>query len=136
MRKVLGLFLVITFCGSVAFAQEGKKAQSGKKEGKQRTEQAMSQRSDRMITDLNLDDKQAAEFKQINEKYRKQLQQDRDAMKAERQADREKQQAKMKELNEQRNTDMKKIMTDEQYKQYLDKQQQAQKRMQEGRRGK
>ena len=78
-----------------------------------------SARCEKMIADLKLDEKQAVEFRKLQKEYMEKAQKEREAMKAER----EKQREKMLAMREDKNAQMKKILTEEQYKQYLEKQQ-------------
>ena len=71
-----------------------------------------------MIADLKLDEKQAADFRKVEAEFR-------DKMKAERKQadlDRRKMREKMMSLRDDRDAEMKKILTEDQYKQYLEKQ--------------
>ena len=63
MKKVIGLFLVILISSATVFAQ------SGNRQGKKGDP---SQRSEKMIEELKLDDKQAAEFrKDVDDRNKK-----------------------------------------------------------------
>lgn len=69
-----------------------------------------------MIADLKLDEKQAADFRKVEAEFR-------DKMKAERKQadlDRRKMREKMMSLRDDRDAEMKKILTEDQYKQYLE----------------
>ena len=94
MKKVIGLCLVVLLSSTSVFARENRRMDKRKMDP--------SARCEKMIADLKLDEKQAVE-----------------AMKAER----EKQREKMLAMREDKNAQMKKILTEEQYKQYLEKQQ-------------
>lgn len=77
-----------------------------------------AQRCEKMIADLKLDEKQAADFRKVEAEFR-------DKMKAERKQadwDRRKMREKMMSLRDDRDAEMKKILTEDQYKQYLEKQ--------------
>ena len=103
MKKVIGLCLVVLLSSTSVFARENRRMDKRKMDP--------SARCEKMIADLKLDEKQAVEFRK--------LQKEREAMKAER----EKQREKMLAMREDKNAQMKKILTEEQYKQYLEKQQ-------------
>lgn len=111
MKKVIGLCLVVVLGSTSMFARDNKR--------EERKRVDPSERCERMITDLKLDEKQAAEFRKVQKDFMEKAQKEREAM----QAEREKQKAKMLAMREDNNAQMKKILTDEQYKQYLDKQQ-------------
>lgn len=111
MKKVIGLCLVVLLGTTSMFARDNRRGEQKKVDPAARCE--------RMITDLKLDDKQAAEFRKVQQEFATQAQKEREAMSA----DREQRREKMKTLREEQNVQVKKILTDEQYKQYLDKQQ-------------
>ena len=111
MKKVIGLCLVVLLGTTSMFARDNRQREQKKVDPAARIE--------RMITDLKLDDKQAAEFRKVQQEFSAQAQKEREAMNA----DREQRREKMKTLREEQNAQVKKILTDEQYKQYLDKQQ-------------
>lgn len=111
MKKVIGLCLVVLLSSTSVFASGNRRMDKKKMDP--------SARCEKMITDLKLDEKQAVEFRKLQKEYMEKAQKEREAMKAER----EKQRAKMMAMREDRNAQMKKILTDEQYKQFLDKQQ-------------
>ena len=102
MKKVIGLCLVVLLSSTSVFARENRRMDKRK-----------------MIADLKLDEKQAVEFRKLQKEYMEKAQKEREAMKAER----EKQREKMLAMREDKNAQMKKILTEEQYKQYLEKQQ-------------
>ena len=71
-----------------------------------------------MIADLKLNEKQAVDFRKVEAEFR-------DKMKAERKqadSDRRKMREKMITMRNERDAEMKKILTEDQYKQYLEKQ--------------
>ena len=110
MKKVIGLCLVLLISSVSVFAQDGKR---GAKKGGD-----PAQRCEKMIADLKLDEKQAADFRKVEAEFR-------DKMKAERKQadlDRRKMREKMMSLRDDRDAEMKKILTEDQYKQYLEKQ--------------
>ena len=81
MKKVIGLFLVILISSTTVFAQ------SGNRQGKKGDP---SKRSEKMIEELKLDDKQAAEFRKIETEFRAQMEKEREAIKVDRSKMREK----------------------------------------------
>ncbi len=100
MKKVIGLCLVLLICSVSAFAQGGKR---GTKKGGD-----PAQRCERMIADLELDEKQAADFRKVEAEFR-------DKMKAERKqadSDRQKMREKMITMRNDRDAEMKKILTE------------------------
>lgn len=108
MKKVIGLCLVLLISSVSVFAQDGKR---GAKKGGD-----PAQRCEKMIADLKLDEKQAADFRKVEAEFR-------DKMKAERKQadlDRRKMREKMMSLRDDRDAEMKKILTEDQYKQYLE----------------
>ena len=110
MKKVIGLCLVLLISSVSVFAQGGKR--SAKKGGDP------AQRCEKMIADLKLDEKQAADFRKVEAEFR-------DKMEAERKqldSDRQKMREKMTAMRNDRDAEMKKILTEDQYKQYLEKQ--------------
>lgn len=111
MKKVIGLCLVILVSTTSVFARDNRQADKGKKD--------LSDRCEKMITDLGLDEKQAVEFRKLHKEYTEKSQKEREAIKAERTKHRE----KMSAIREDRNAQVKKLLTEEQYKQYLEKQQ-------------
>lgn len=112
MKKVIGLFLVILISSATVFAQNG---------NRQRKMGDPSQRSEKMIEELKLDDKQAAEFRKVEADFREKMNKEREAVKD----DREKMREKMITLYNEKEAQIKKILTDEQYKQYQEKQKKA-----------
>jgi Spy/CpxP family protein refolding chaperone len=105
MKKALGLVLVILLSSGAVYAQKAKV--DGKSGATPQTEQ--------MIKDLKLTDKQAADLKSLNEEFATKMKNDRESAKA----DRQKMRDNMKQMREDRNAKIKKILTDEQYQQYL-----------------
>lgn len=88
-------------------------------------------RCERLITRLQLDEKQAAEFRKQQQLFAQQAKQERDAM----QALREQHKQKMKALRDKQDAELKKLLTEEQYKQLKEKQPMPKKdRPNEGRR--
>lgn len=129
MKKVLGLFLVILFVsGSVLAQDKGNDKRS-------RKDRDPAERWEKAVEDLKLDDKQATEFKKIHEDYQKKMQADWEAKKADREAvraQREKQREEMLAMRNERNAEIKKILTDEQYQKYVEKQQQGNRQPKDG----
>ena len=123
MKKVIGLCLVLLISSVSVFAQGGKR---GAKKGGD-----PAQRCEKMIADLKLNEKQAADFRKVEAEFR-------DKMKAERKqadSDRQKMREKMTTMRNDRDAEMKKILTEDQYKQYLEKQRSQSPRKGHGRRG-
>lgn len=104
MKKALGLVLVILLSSGAVYAQKEKS--DGNTGASPRTEQ--------MIKDLKLDEKQASDFKKLNQEFATQMKKNRESAKADRQNMRE----NMHSMREDYNAKMKKILTDEQYQQY------------------
>ena len=99
MKKVIGLCLVVLLSSTSVFARENRRMDKRKMDPSARCE--------------------AVEFRKLQKEYMEKAQKEREAMKAER----EKQREKMLAMREDKNAQMKKILTEEQYKQYLEKQQ-------------
>ena len=104
MKKVIGLCLVVLLSSTSVFARENRRMDKRKMDP--------SARCEKMIADLKLDEKQAVEFRKLQKEYMEKAQKER-----------EKQREKMLAMREDKNAQMKKILTEEQYKQYLEKQQ-------------
>lgn len=111
MKKIIGLSLVMLVSSVSLFAQSAERSRRGTREIDP------EKRCERMISKLQLDEKQAADFKKLNEKYAQQMTKEREAMKAER----EKQQTKMLAMRDAHDKDVKKLLTEEQYKQYMER---------------
>ena len=109
MKKVIGLFLVILLCSTTAFAQGG---------NRQGNRVDPAKRSEKMIEALKLDDKQAAEFRKVEADFRAQMIKEREAAKD----DREKMREKMSTMISEKDAAIKKILTDDQYTLYKEKQ--------------
>ncbi|WP_293715697.1 hypothetical protein [uncultured Parabacteroides sp.] len=112
MKKVIGLFLVILISSTTVFAQ------SGNRQGKKGDP---SKRSEKMIEELKLNDKQAAEFRKVEADFKDQMTKEREAVKEDRQKMRE----KMTAMRTEKDAQIKSILTDEQYKLYQEKQKKA-----------
>ncbi|MCU4163686.1 Spy/CpxP family protein refolding chaperone [Carboxylicivirga caseinilyticus] len=105
MKKlILGAFLTIF----IASASQAQNRPSPEERVKQQTEQ--------MAKDLNLTEKQKEQVTELNKKFGEKMKKMRD----ENQGNREKMREAMGELRTERNTELKKILTDEQYKKYLE----------------
>jgi len=120
MKKVLGLCLVILLSSVSLFARDNRRIDK---------DRDPSKRIERIASELKLDEKQKTEFQKINEKYatqakaeREKMQADRDKQREAMKAERDKQREKMLAVREQQNAEVKKILSDEQYQQYLEKQ--------------
>ena len=123
MKKVIGLCLVVLVCSVSLFAQDGKR---GAKRGGD-----PAQRCEKMIADLKLDEKQAADFRKVETEFK-------EKMKAEREktdADRQKMREEMTSMRNDRDAQIKKILTEEQYKQYQEMQPTKSPRKGHGRKG-
>lgn len=72
-----------------------------------------------MIWELKLNDQQAADFRRINEEFQQKMMKEKEQMEAERNRMRQ----KMMQLRNEKNAAVQKVLNDEQYKLYLDKQQ-------------
>ena len=121
MKKVIGLCLVVLLSSTSVFARENRRMDKRKMDP--------SARCEKMIADLKLDEKQAADFRKVEAEFR-------DKMKAERKQadlDRRKMREKMMSLRDDRDAEMKKILTEDQYKQYLEKQRPQSPRKRHGR---
>ena len=101
MKKVIGLFLVILISSTTVFAQ------SGNRQGKKGDP---SKRSEKMIEELKLNDKQAAEFRKVEADFKDQMTKEREAVKEDRQKMRE----KMTAMRTEKDAQIKSILTDEQ----------------------
>lgn len=112
MKKIVGLCLVVLLSSvSVsAFARGGKRGDRC---------QDTSKRCERIAEELKLNDMQAADFNKIDDEFAAKMKTERDAVKA----NRDQHRTKMLAMRDDKNAEVKKILTDEQYKQYLDKQQ-------------
>lgn len=122
MNKVIGLFLVILISTVSVYAQKGDR---GDRKGDP------SKRMEQIVTDLKLDDKQAAEFRKVQKDFMDKMHKERDGA----QEDRSKMREKMQSMRAERDTEVKKILTDEQYKQYLEKQQAPREKGKKGEKG-
>ena len=108
MKKVIGLFLVILLSTVSVYAQKEKRSNKGGDP---------SQRIEKLIKELNLNDKQAADFRKLNTEFREKMQKERGNM----DSDRQKMREKMTSMRNEMNAEVKKILNDEQFKQYQEK---------------
>lgn len=115
MKKIIGLCLVVLLSSVSVFARDGKRSDK---------RQDPSKRSERMVEQLKLDEKQAAEFRKINTEFAEKMKIERTEM----DKSREQQRSKMLSMRDEKNAQLKKVLTDEQYKQYVDNQQSREKR--------
>lgn len=110
MKKVIGLCLAVVLCTGSVFA-----APDRQKDRKQ----DRGNRCERMISELKLNDQQAADFRRINEEFQQKMMKEKEQMEAERNRMRQ----KMTQLRDEKNAAVQKVLNDEQYKLYLEKQQ-------------
>lgn len=110
MKKVVGLCLAVILCTGSVFAAPDRQ--------KDRKQDRARQRCERMISELKLNERQAADFRRIQEEFRAKMMKERESMEAMRTEMRR----KMKTLQEEKNAAVEKVLTDEQYKLYLEKQ--------------
>lgn len=110
MKKVVGLCLVVLLSSVSVFAQDGRRMDK---------KPDYTRRCERMISELKLNEQQAAEFRKVNEEFMKRAEKEREEMKA----FRDKQREKMRTMENEKDAQLKKILTDEQYKLYLEKKQ-------------
>lgn len=123
MKKVIGLFLVLVIGSGSVFAQGNKRRAMRGGEPAQRCE--------KIITELKLDEKQAADFRKVETEFREKMNAEREQASENRQKMHEKSVA----LRNEHKAAIKKILTEEQYKQYLEMQRrQAPRKGQGGRR--
>lgn len=120
MKKVIALFLVILISTVSVFAQKEKR---GGRNGD------LAQRSEKMVEALKLNEQQAAEFRKVNAEFKEKMMKEREAVNA----DREKMRAKAQEMRKEKDAQIKKILTDEQFQQYLEKQKEQFQRKGKGR---
>lgn len=110
MKKVIGLFLVLLISTVSVYAQ------NNKREGRVDPEK----RIDMMVKELKLDDKQAVGFRKVQKDFMDEMKKMRDTS----ENDRDKMREKMKTMRTDRDAKVKKILTEEQYKLYQEKQSQ------------
>ena len=107
MKKLIGLFLILFLSSTVLIAQENRTARRGAD---------MKAMQERMISELKLDEKQAAEYQKISDEFRSKMQSEREKMGGDRQAMFE----KMKTLRAERDEKLKAVLSEEQFKQLHD----------------
>ena len=105
-KTILLTALGFLLCTPAVFAQNNNTECKKERRGKNHSE-----RIERTIKDLGLDEKQAAEFREINQKYREQFKNERVEFEKQSQAHRE----RAKAIHEEQKAELKKIMSDEQY---------------------
>ena len=113
MKKLIGLFLILFLSSTVLIAQENRTARRGAD---------MKAMQERMISELKLDEKQAAEYQKISDEFRSTMQSEREKMGGDRQAMFE----KMKTLRAERDEKLKAVLSEEQFKQLQEKEKQMQ----------
>lgn len=101
MRKLVTLSLVLFLSITAAFAQS---------KNRQDIEARQQKQFEKLVQDLNLNDKQQKEWKAVNEKYAKQMQADREQMKQDKANARE----KMQKLSTDRESELSKILNSDQ----------------------
>ena len=107
MKKVIGLCLAVSLCSTTLFAEN-------EFQGNRNNENRAS-RCEKIIRELKLNDKQAAEFREIHQEFSEKMREEREDIKK----DRREARGKILEMREERNVKMKKVLTQEQYRQYL-----------------
>jgi hypothetical protein len=115
--KILLIATLIAVCFSTANAQQ----QTGQMP-RMNPEEMANRQTERMTTDLKLDDKQKTEVAAINLKYAKM----RSELFPANQVDRETVHAKMQEMDTKKNAELEKVLTADQYKQYFDQEKKRQ----------
>lgn len=120
MKKVVGLCLAVVLCTGSVFAAPDRQ--------KDRRQDRAQQRCERMVSELKLNDQQAADFRRINEEFRAKMMKEKDNMETMRTEMRQ----KMKTLMEEKNAEVQKVLTDEQYKLYLEKQRMMERHQRDG----
>lgn len=113
MKNLIGLFLILFLSSTVLFAQENRTAKRSAD---------MKAMQERMISELKLDEKQAAEYQKISDEFRSKMQSEREKMGGDRQAMFE----KMKTLRAERDEKLKAVLSEEQFKQLQEKEKQMQ----------
>ena len=122
---------VICLCLGCVLATTSLFARDHRRGGGRHGEMNDSIRCERLITRLQLDEKQAAEFRKQHQEFAMQAKQEREQM----QALRDQHQKQMQALRDKQDAELKKLLTEEQYKQLKEKQPMLKKdRPKEGRR--
>ena len=109
---------VICLCLGCVSATTSLFARDHRRGGGRHGEMNDSIRCERLITRLQLDEKQAAEFRKQHQEFAMQAKQEREQM----QALRDQHQQKMQALRDKQDAELKKLLTEEQYKQLTEKQ--------------
>ncbi|SEF89271.1 hypothetical protein [Parabacteroides chinchillae] len=109
MKKVIGLCLVIVLSSVSVFARDGKRMDKRNDDS--------SKRYETMVESLKLDEKQAAEFRKINQEFADKMKVEREKAKVVR----DKKRAEMTAMRTERDAQLKKVLTEEQYKLYQEK---------------
>lgn len=121
MKKIIALCLVILATSVSAFAFNGKL---------QDKKQNSSKRIEQLAKDLKLDEKQTKEFQKILVDSMNKLKKENESAGN----DREKKRSNMKALITERDEQLKKVLTEEQYKQYKEKEKELKQRRSQGQR--
>ena len=122
---------VICLCLGCVLATTSLFARDHRRSGGRMGEMNDSIRCERLITRLQLNEKQAAEFRKQHQEFAMQAKKEREQM----QALREQHQKQMQALRDKQDAELKKLLTEEQYKQLKEKQPMPKKdRPNEGRR--
>ena len=104
MKKVIGLCLIVLLGSTSAFAA-----------GKRGPVHDPSIRIERMIAELRLKGKQADEFRKIQREYIEQVRREREEMRKAHEA----RQRKLEAIREKKEAELRKLLSEEQYWQYL-----------------
>lgn len=121
MKKVIGLCLAICLCSTSLCAQRNQN--DNKKSNR-------VSRCEKLIQKLNLNEKQAVDFREIHQEFSEKLREGRKEMN-EGKENRKEVRNKLVKIREEKNEELKKILTQDQYKQY---QEIMEKRMRQNRR--
>ncbi|MCD7932431.1 MAG: DUF4890 domain-containing protein [Tannerellaceae bacterium] len=119
MKKIVGLCLVVLMSTASLFAQDGRRGQR---------DFDPTERIEKTIRDLNLNDDQAAQYRAIEKEYADRWKTDRERMDGNREdreqmrADMEKRREEMERMQNEKHERVKQILTDDQYKRYLENQ--------------
>ncbi len=119
MKKILGICLIVLLSAGSVMAQSDRRGQ--------RVDH--TERVEKTIKDLKLNDDQAAELRKIENEHAERMMKDREEMMNDRennreltQAEREKRREEMQRKMNEKNERVKTILTDDQYKKYLETQ--------------
>jgi len=119
MNKVLGIFLIMLIGSVSVFAQDRGNGRRGQRD------MDPAKHWEKTVEDLKLDEAQAAEFKKINDEFAQKMKANMEANKEDREAMKakwEEQRGKMLAMQNERNEELKKVLSDEQYQKFLEKQ--------------